>query len=158
MAIRNIRQVPDPILRKESRPVEVIDDRIKELIEDMMDTMYADKGVGLAAVQVGVRKRILVIDDREGNVYKMINPQIVFHEGSETGLEACLSVPGFQGEVERYKKLRMKFLDENGKEQEVEAEDFLARIMQHELDHLNGVVYTDRADNVIKQGQGEEHK
>lgn len=151
MAIRKIREVPDPILYKKSREVEKVDERIKELINDLMDTMYESDGVGLAAVQVGVRRRVLVIDDRDGNILKMVNPEITFHEGNQLGKEGCLSVPGYQGDVERYEKVRVKYLDETGEEKEIEAEDFLARIIQHEYDHLEGIIYTDVAKHVEEQ-------
>lgn len=148
MAIRKIREVPDPILYKKSREVEKVDERIKELINDLMDTMYESDGVGLAAVQVGVRRRVLVIDDRDGNILKMVNPEITFHEGNQLGKEGCLSVPGYQGDVERYEKIKVKYLDETGAEKEIEAEEYLARIIQHEYDHLEGIIYTDVAKNV----------
>lgn len=143
MAIRTIRTNGDEILRKKSKTVDIINDRIKTLIKDMIETMYEADGVGLAAPQVGILKRIVVIDVGDGPI-AMINPEIIKTEGTYVDVEGCLSVPGEQGEVERPQKVVAKYLDENGKENIVEAEELFARAICHELDHLNGVLFIDK--------------
>lgn len=143
MAIRTIRTNGDEILRKKSKTVDVINDRIKTLIKDMIETMYEADGVGLAAPQVGILKRVVVIDVGDGPI-AMINPEIIKTEGTYVDVEGCLSVPGEQGEVERPQKVVAKYLDENGKENLVEAEELFARAICHELDHLNGVLFIDK--------------
>lgn len=143
MAIRNIRKDSDEILRKKSRVVEEINDRIRVLVQDMIETMYHAEGVGLAAPQVGILKRIAVVDVGEG-VYVFINPEILQESGSCIDVEGCLSLPGRQGEVERPNKIKVKALNENGEEFELEAEGFFARAICHEVDHLNGILFTDK--------------
>ena len=145
MALRLIRTEEDPILRKKSRVVEKIDEKIVTLVKDMAETMYAaDNGVGLAAPQVGILKRIVVIDIGEGlNVF--INPEMLESSGSDVDIEGCLSIPGRQGEVERPTKVKVKALNENGEEFIMEAEDFMARAICHELDHLEGILFIDKA-------------
>lgn len=151
MALREIRLDTDPILRKRSREIDQINDNIKTLIEDMYETMYKAEGVGLAAPQVGVLRRLVVVDTREeGEKYTMINPEIISDEGENLGLEGCLSIPGYQGQVERPEKISVSYLDEEGQARTLEAEDFLARAICHEIDHLNGVLYTDRAVNLYE--------
>lgn len=147
MAIRNIRRIGDDVLRKKSKPVEKIDDRIKILIEDMIDTMYESEGVGLAAPQVGVLKRLVVIDVGDGPMV-LINPEIVKTEGAYVDIEGCLSIPGESGEVERPEKVTVRAMDENGVVREIEGEELLARAFCHELDHLDGILYVDK---VIKE-------
>ncbi|WBW49256.1 peptide deformylase [Peptoniphilus equinus] len=149
MAILKIRTDDDPMLRRTSRPVTQVDERIKELIEDMYETMYAADGVGLAAVQVGKLKRLLVIDDREGHKFHLINPELIASEGDELGVEGCLSVPRRQGQVHRFQKVKVKFMNDTMENDVLEAEDFVARIIQHEMDHLDGILYTDKAQDVV---------
>lgn len=144
MAIRIIRTDEDPILRKKSRKVENIDERTLVLLDDMLDTMYEANGVGLAAPQIGILRRLVVIDIGEGPI-KMINPEITFREGEEEDLEGCLSVPGYNGLVKRPHKVVCKYTNEKSEEVELEAEGFLARAVCHELDHLDGILYTDKA-------------
>ncbi|ADL51617.1 peptide deformylase [Clostridium cellulovorans] len=144
MAIRNIRTVGDAVLRKNSKNVEVIDDRTKVLIQDMIDTMYDADGVGLAAPQVGILKKIFVIDIGEGPIV-FINPEILETEGSYVDSEGCLSIPGESAEVERPYKVKVKALNENGEEFILEGEELLARAICHENDHLYGTLYIDRA-------------
>ncbi|EJO5347937.1 peptide deformylase [Clostridium botulinum] len=146
MAIRNIRKYGDELLRKKSRKVEKIDDRILTLLEDMEETMYTAEGVGLAAPQVGILKRVVVIDVGEG-IIKLINPEIIETEGKETDVEGCLSVPGKQGEVERPYKVKVKALNEKGEEIVLEGEGLLARAFCHEIDHLDGVLFVDKVIN-----------
>ncbi|MPQ42453.1 peptide deformylase [Clostridium tarantellae] len=144
MAIRSIRINEDEILRKKCRTVDEINNRIKVLIKDMIDTMYNANGVGLAAPQVGILKRIFVIDVQDGNGVKVfINPEIIEKSGEYTDYEGCLSLPGMQSEVSRAKKVKVKALDENGEEFILEGEDFLAKAIQHENDHLDGILFTD---------------
>ena len=143
MAIRNIRTKEDPILRKNSRVIEKIDDRIKQLLDDMIDTMYDANGVGLAAPQIGILKRIIVIDVGEG-VIELINPEFVEQNGSQIDVEGCLSVPEETGNVERPMFVKVKGLNREGKEIIVEGEELLARDLCHEIDHLNGVLFIDK--------------
>lgn len=141
MALRKIRIQGDPVLEKTCREVKEITPRIRELIEDMLDTMYEENGVGLAAPQVGILKRIVVIDVGEGP-YVLINPVIEETSGSQTGYEGCLSLPGKSGTVTRPNRVRVRALDENMDEYVLEGEELLARAICHECDHLNGVMYT----------------
>ena len=145
MAIRNIRQIGDPILNKVSREVYNMTDRIAELIDDMLDTMYKTGGVGLAAPQVGILKRIVVIDvTAEGDSpIILINPEILETSGSQTGQEGCLSVAGKSGVVTRPNYAKVKALNENMEEIIVEGEELLARALLHEIDHLEGKLYVD---------------
>lgn len=144
MALRKIRIDGDEILRKVSRPVDVITPKIKYLVEDMIETMEHANGVGLAAPQIGVLKRIVVIDVGDGPIV-MINPEILESEGIQEGIEGCLSVPGKSGTVTRPYKVVAKALNENGEEFIIEGEELLARAICHELDHLEGKLYTDIA-------------
>lgn len=142
MALRQIRVDGDPLLRKKSREITKIDDRIKILLDDMVETMYDANGVGLAAPQVGILRRCVVIDVGQGPV-KMINPVIVEKDGSDVDIEGCLSIPGFNATVERPERVKAEYTDENGERQEVEAEGLFARAICHELDHLDGVLFKD---------------
>ena len=145
MAIRNIREDGDEVLRKVCKPVTQMTDRLSTLIDDMFDTMYEAHGVGLAAPQVGVLRRIVVIDIGEGEPLVLINPVIVESDGEQVGAEGCLSLPGLQGEVARPQHVICKALDRDMKEITVEGEDLLARAICHELDHLDGILYKDLA-------------
>lgn len=160
MAIRKIRIDEDPILRKKSKLVTNYNDRLKTLIEDMYETMDQAYGVGLAAPQIGILKRLIVVDNREeeeekGLRFYMINPEIIEREGEEVSMEGCLSVPGKQGTVKRAKNIKVKYNDLDGNEKIIEAEDFLARIIQHETDHLDGILYTDKAIEMYEAGSEE---
>ena len=141
MAVRTIRVIGDEILYKECKPVKEMTRRVEELIEDMFETMYENNGVGLAAPQVGILKQIVVIDVDDGNQYVLINPEIIEEEGSQTGQEGCLSVPGKAGIVTRPQKVKVKALDENMEEFVLEGEDLLARAICHECAHLHGQLY-----------------
>lgn len=141
MAIRTIRVIGDEILYKECKPVKAMTPRVEELIEDMFETMYENNGVGLAAPQVGILKQIVVIDVDDGNQYVLINPEIIEEEGSQTGQEGCLSVPGKAGIVTRPQRVKVKALDENLEEFVLEGEDLLARAICHECAHLHGQLY-----------------
>ncbi len=144
MAIRNIRLDGDDVLRKECKPIEKMTGRLQMLIDDMYETMYEANGVGLAAPQVGILKRLVVIDIGEGNPLTLINPVIVQADGEQEGEEGCLSLPGLQGTVVRPNHVICKALDENMEEITVEGEGLLARAICHELDHLDGILYKDK--------------
>ena len=146
MAIRKIRVDGDEVLRKTCKPVDKMTPRLETLIEDMYDTMYEANGVGLAAPQVGILKRIVVIDVGEEDVYTLINPQIIEADGEQTGEEGCLSLPGLQAQVTRPNHVICKAYDENMEEYTIEAEGLLARAICHELDHLEGILYKDKAE------------
>ncbi|MBU5437765.1 peptide deformylase [Tissierella sp. MSJ-40] len=143
MAIRQIRLSDDPILRKVSREITEINDRIKILLEDMVDTMYEAEGVGLAAPQVGVLRRVIVIDVGEG-VLKLINPEIIEQNGEVIDAEGCLSIPNRSGTVKRPEWVKVKYLNEKGEAKEIEGTGLLARALCHEIDHLNGILFIDK--------------
>ncbi len=149
MAIRNIRKLGDDILAKKCREVSEIDDKIKILLDDMKDTMYAANGVGLAAPQVGILKRIAVIDVGEGPI-ELINPVIIEASGSQCNVEGCLSVPGKYGEVDRPEYVKVRALDRDGMTFEVEGEELLAVALCHELDHLDGNVFVDKVIKYVE--------
>jgi peptide deformylase len=144
MALRNIRKFGDDILRKKCRKVDEIDERLLTLIEDMKETMYEAEGVGLAAPQVGILKRLFVIDIGEGPLV-FINPEILETSGSQVDEEGCLSLPGETKEVVRPNYVKAKALNEKGEEFVIESEELLARAILHEYDHLNGTLFIDRA-------------
>ena len=156
MAIRNIREMGDDILRKKSRDVTEMTPKIRELISDMYDTLYESMGVGLAAPQVGILKRIVVIDVEEGNPYTLINPEILETRDTQTGGEGCLSVPGKAGKVTRPAYVRARALDENMQPYELEGEGLLARAICHELDHLEGILYVDRVEGELYDAEMED--
>ncbi len=149
MALRNIREFGDPVLNKECLPIKEMTDRNKELISDMFETMYEANGVGLAAPQVGVLKRVFVIDTTGEDPLVFINPEIVAVSGSQTGYEGCLSLPGKTGIVTRPQKVKAKALDIDMKPFEIEAEDLLARAICHEYDHLEGHLYTEKLEGEL---------
>ena len=152
MAIRNIRKLGDDILRKKCRPVEVIDDKIITLLDDMTDTMREADGAGLAAPQVGVLKRVVVIDVGEGLI-ELINPEIVSTQGSVTDVEGCLSVPGKWGTVTRHQRVTVKALNRKGEEITLTGEGMIAKAFCHELDHLDGVVFVDKVEEYLEPDQ-----
>ena len=156
MAIRNIREMGDDILRKKSREVTEMTPKIRELISDMYDTLYESMGVGLAAPQVGILKRIVVIDVEEGNPYTLINPEILETRDTQTGGEGCLSVPGKAGKVTRPAYVRARALDENMQPYELEGEGLLARAICHELDHLEGILYVGRVEGELYDAEMED--
>lgn len=143
MAVMKILRLGDETLRKKSHPVTKIDRRTIGLLKDMAETMYAADGCGLAAPQVGILRRMVVIDVGDGLI-ELINPEIIESEGEEIGVEGCLSVPGRRGTVKRPTKVVVRALDKKGREIELTAEGFLARAVCHELDHLDGTVYVDK--------------
>jgi peptide deformylase len=148
MAIRTIVKHPDPILREKSKVVTKFNANLHKLLDDMADTMYDANGVGLAAPQVGVLKRVIVMDCGDGLI-EMVNPEIIDSKGEQFDYpEGCLSIPGLRGDVRRHKWLKLRAQDRNGNFFEMEADDLLSRCAQHEIDHLNGVLFIDIADRV----------
>ena len=161
MSIRKIVIEPDPILRKKSESLEKVDDEIRKLLDDMLETMYAAPGIGLAAVQVGILKRIIVIDISKDEEKKtplfLVNPEII-SKSKKTSVyeEGCLSLPGHFAEIERPAECQVKFIDYDGKEKELLADGLLATCIQHEVDHLNGVLFIDylsklKKDMIVKK-------
>lgn len=148
MALREIRTEGDPVLKKNSRPVSEITPKIRTLIEDMLDTMYEAMGVGLAAPQVGILKRIVTIDVGEGPIV-LINPEILETSGEQTGEEGCLSVPGMSGQVTRPNYVKVKAMDVNMQEVIYEGTELLARAFCHEIDHLDGKMYTELVEGEL---------
>ncbi len=155
MAVRPVRLYGDPVLRGKALPVAAVDDTVRELIADMHETMHAYHGVGLAANQVGVLQRVLVVDvpaDDERRIrLSLVNPVLDQRAGAESGEEGCLSIPGIYDEVRRAKRVRVRALDEQGRPVELVAEGYLARALQHEVDHLDGVLFVDRL-SLLKRG------
>ncbi len=163
MALREIVLIGDDVLRKKARRVRVFDEKLHELLDDMLETLEHASGVGLAAPQVGISERVVVIrlpDDEEeygpdaGVLYELVNPEII-KASRETvmGVEGCLSIPGYYGEVERSVELVVRAQDRYGNEFRVKPRDWLARVFQHEIDHLDGILYIDRTDEVWKVGE-----
>jgi len=155
MALLNILRFPDPRLHKVAKPVQTVDDRIRTLVRDMAQTMYDAPGIGLAATQVDVHERVIVIDlsDEQNNLKVFINPEIVWtSDESQSYEEGCLSVPGVYDEVKRAAEVRVRALDENGQSLEIEADGLLAVCIQHEIDHLNGKVFVERL-SFLKQSR-----
>ena len=148
MALRTIRVEGDPVLGKVCREVTEVTPKIGTLIDDMLETMYEANGVGLAAPQVGILKRIVVIDVGEGPIV-MINPEIIESDGEQTGDEGCLSVPGKAGQVTRPNYVKARFMGEDMNEYEIEGEELLARCICHELDHLDGHLYVEKVEGVL---------
>ena len=155
MALRNIRTMGDECLNKVCKEVKDVNDRTRILIEDMIDTMYEANGVGLAAPQVGILKRIVVIDIGEGPIV-MINPSIIESSGEQTGQEGCLSVPNKAGIVTRPNYVKARAFDENMEEYEIEGTELLARAICHELDHLDGHLYVEKVEGELMDATYEE--
>ena len=156
MALRNIRIQGDPILTKECRKIEKMTPKIKELIQDMFDTMYDAYGVGLAAPQVGILKQVVVIDTTGEDPHVLINPEIIETSGSQTGDEGCLSLPGMSGTVTRPNYVKVKAFDENMEEITLEGTELLARAICHETDHLHGKMYTELVEGELRRTNYEE--
>lgn len=144
MAVYQVVVVPDEILRAKAVAVEKVNAGVLRVLDNMRDTMYAFDGVGLAAPQIGISRRIIVVDTGD-NLYELINPEIIYQEGEQTGREGCLSVPNVVGMVKRAQKIKVKGLDRTGQEKIIEASDMLARAFQHEIDHLDGILFIDKA-------------
>ncbi|HUH96228.1 MAG TPA: peptide deformylase [Anaerolineales bacterium] len=173
MALRTILTLPDPVLYRKARPVTKFDKDLQTLIDDMIDTMRDAPGVGLAAPQVGISERLIVVEYAEQppaeqgeeiqevkpRLYVMINPEILkTSEETVTGVEGCLSIPGLVGEVERFEEIQVRGLNRRGQAMKVKARGWLARIFQHEIDHINGVVFTQRATRIWKPVTEEEEQ
>lgn len=175
MGLRTIVTLPDPVLRRKARPVKKFDKGLQALIDDMVDTMREAPGVGLAAPQVGISERLIVVEyaeppeepEAEGEeekevkpkLYVMVNPEIVKTSAeTELGVEGCLSIPGLVGEVERFSMVQVKGLNRHGQPMKLKAKGWLARIFQHEIDHINGVVFPDRATRVWKPQADEDEE
>jgi len=151
VAVMRIRMVGDPVLRQKAKPVQTITRRIVKTLKDMEETMYAADGVGLAAPQVGLPQRMCVIDVGDGPMH-LINPVIVASEGSDVDREGCLSMPGVHGYVERSARVVVEALDVKGKPVRLNGQGLLARALQHEIDHLDGILFTDKATGVTRVG------
>ena len=151
MAILEIKEYGDPVLREKALPVKEITPEMLNLIKDMAETMYTASGVGLAASQVGVPKRIILIDGEEDGLIVLINPMIIKSEGEVVAEEGCLSVPGIYSQVKRSSKVTIKALNENGDPIEITKEDLTARALQHEIDHLDGILFIDRIGRMERQ-------
>lgn len=149
MAKLNIVKDGDPLLHKKSRPVDAITPRILTLLDDMTETMRAANGCGLAAVQVGILRRIVVIEVEEGTVYEMINPEIIKKSGAQQEMEGCLSVPGKYGITDRPMTVTVRYTNRNGKKMELTGSELLARAICHETDHLEGILFTDHALHIL---------
>jgi len=150
MALLQIREIGDPVLRSRAKKIDEVTKKTNDLIDNMFDTMYAEEGVGLAAPQVGILKRIAVIDIREDNKVVLINPEIIEEEGKAIMEEGCLSIPGETGDVIRSEWIKVRSLDREGNQIEFEAEGFEARAIQHEMDHLDGVLFVDKVVKIAE--------
>lgn len=151
MAILEIKEYGEPILREKALPVEEVTPEILNLIKDMAETMYTASGIGLAASQVGVPKRIILVDGEEDGLIVLINPMIIKSEGEVIAEEGCLSVPDIYSQVKRSSKVTVKALNENGDPIEITKEDLIARALQHEIDHLDGILFIDRIGRMERQ-------
>jgi peptide deformylase len=142
MAVRNILKLGDPTLKKKCKPVAVFDEKLAKLLDDLLDTLHKEDGLGLASPQVGILKRAFIVE-YDNVLYECVNPEVVDQSGSCTDNEGCLSVKGFRGLVERPEKITLRYFDREGNEQTIEAEGYFARVFLHELDHLNGILFSD---------------
>lgn len=153
MALRNIREMGDPVLEKKAKTIKEVTPRLRALAQDMLETMYDSGGVGLAAPQVGILKRMVVVDvtEEQNEPYTMLNPQILEQDGEQRAYEGCLSVPGKVGIVTRPNRVVVRYNDLDMNEWEMEAEEFLARAICHELDHLEGHLYVEKVEGDLKE-------
>ena len=147
MAITQIRVLPDPVLRRKAKKVRDIDSSIRRLMDDMTDTMRAASGVGLAAPQIGIPLRVIVIEIPDEEVITLLNPEVIKMEGNRLVEEACLSIPGYKGEVKRAVSVKVKGRDPRGKEVRLKGEGLLAQALEHEIDHLDGILYIDHLES-----------
>ncbi|MCL0094411.1 peptide deformylase [Dehalococcoidales bacterium] len=150
MAVVPIRLYPDPILKQKSKQVRIIDSSIQKLIDDMLETMHSASGVGLAAPQLGTLLRVIVIGIPGREDIVLINPEVVWRKGERLVEEGCLSLPGYIGQVRRAVSVKVKGRDQNGKEMQIKGNELLAQVLEHEIDHLNGVLYIDYLDSMDK--------
>lgn len=153
MTLLHVLQFPDPLLRNKAQPVVEVNEAVRKIVDDMFETMYEQSGVGLAAIQVNVQQRIIVIDISEDRTQPIcvINPEIIQREGIQYEFEGCLSFPGVFDKVERSNKIRMQALDRDGKSYELDAEGLLSICIQHEMDHLDGILFVDHLSNLKKE-------
>lgn len=158
MAILPIRVVPDPVLRQKATRVKSVDASIRKLIDNMLETMYSASGVGLAAPQVGVPLRVIVISIPEQEEIALINPEVIRKKGERIVNEGCLSVPGYIGEIKRAESVTVKGRDRNGKEIRIKADELLAQALEHEIDHTNGILYTDHLESMDKLSKIEQEQ
>ncbi|NPV29785.1 MAG: peptide deformylase [Firmicutes bacterium] len=149
MAVYKIVELGDPVLREKARPVPEVNNNIRKLLANLAETMYAAKGVGLAAPQIGISKRVIVVDVGEG-LWELINPEIVSRQGEEIGVEGCLSIPGVAGEVKRAARVVVKGWGRDGNQVEIRASGLGARALQHEIDHLDGILFIDKVIKFIE--------
>lgn len=156
MAIRNIVKFGDDVLNKKCRPVDKFDRKLATLLDDMADTLYQADGVGLAAPQVGILRRVVIVVDGEENMLELVNPEVIFSEGEQDGFEGCLSVPGYWGMVKRPMKARVRAQDRDGNFFEVDGEGIVARCFCHEIDHLDGHLFTEHTDRLYTSEELEE--
>ena len=157
MAIRKIVERGDPVLEKVCRPVTAFDARLHTLLDDMAETLEEAGGVGLAAPQVGILRRVCIVEDGEGEIIELINPEIIGTGGEQTGLEGCLSIPGRYGVVTRPYTVRVRAQDRDGASFEVEGDELTARCFCHEIEHLDGVLYTERCDHLLSDEELEQY-
>lgn len=155
MAVRIIRKQNDPVLRKVARAVKQITPQVIRVLEDMADTMYHANGVGLAGPQVGISKRLVVVDQGDSELIELINPEILKAEGEELGVEGCLSFPGLYGKVPRAVRVTVQALNRDNEQFLIHADGLLARILQHEIDHLNGILFIDKVTEFVEVEDGE---
>jgi peptide deformylase len=155
LAVFKIVELGEEILKEKAKPVKTVNANINKLLNNLADTLYSAKGAGLAAPQIGVSKRVIVVDIGEG-LHELINPEIVSSSGQETDLEGCLSIPGIIGDVTRASSVKISYMDRHSKVKVLSAKGMLARAMQHEIDHLEGILFIDRAVNIRKMKQKEE--
>jgi peptide deformylase len=155
MAIRDIRKYPDPVLRKKATPVKLVDNELRKLVDDMVETMYAEPGVGLAAPQIGVSLRLLVTDitvgEKPDSLIVLVNPKIVSASGRVIEDEGCLSIPGIRAEIPRAESVEIRGLDLDQREVSVKGRGYLARAFQHEMDHLDGILIWDRMSKIQRE-------
>jgi len=149
MAVYQIVKKGNRVLREKARPVKKVNDTVLKLLDNLRDTLYEAEGVGLAAPQIGISKRVIVVDVGEG-IIQLINPEVVTGEGEATDLEGCLSIPGVQGLVSRPAKIKVRGINREGDILEIEATGLLARALQHEIDHLEGILFTDKVTEYVK--------
>jgi peptide deformylase len=148
MAVYRIVELGDPVLRQKSNPVPEVNGSIQKLLDNLADTLYSAKGLGLAAPQIGVAKRVIVVDCGEG-LWEVVNPEIISMQGQDVAVEGCLSIPGVAGEVKRAAQVIVKGWDRNGREIQIEADGMGARALQHETDHLDGILFIDKANKMV---------
>ncbi len=148
MAVYRIVELGDPVLRQKASPVPEVNGSIQKLLDNLADTLYAAKGLGLAAPQIGVAKRVIVVDCGDG-LWEVVNPEIISMQGQEVAVEGCLSIPGVAAEVKRAAQVIVKGWDRSGREIQIEADGMGARALQHETDHLDGILFIDKANKIV---------